>query len=113
MELKVIRRTRRKLRVRSKVFGTANRPRLSVFKSGMHIYAQLIDDKAEKTIVSASDLKMKKGTKSVVAELVGQELAKKAIAKKVKEVTFDRNGFAYHGRIKALAEGARKGGLVF
>ncbi len=113
MEIKAKRRIQRKKRVRAKIFGTALRPRLSVFKSTMHIYAQLIDDDKQKTIVAASDLKIKEGKRTEIAGKVGEELAKKAIAKKIKKVTFDKNGFAYHGRIKALAEGARKGGLEF
>ncbi len=113
METKAKRRIQRKARVRSKVYGIAARPRLSVFKSGVHIYAQLIDDDKQKTLASASDLKMKNGKKVETAEKVGEELAKKAVALKIKKATFDRNGFAYHGRIKALADGARKGGLEF
>lgn len=113
MEIKAKRRAQRKARVRSKVFGTASRPRLSVFKSSMHIYGQLIDDEKQKTLVSASDLKIKTGKKTELAEKVGIDLAKTALTKKIKKVIFDRNGFRYHGRVKALAEGARKGGLEF
>lgn len=107
---------KRKKRIRAKIFGTAKRPRLSVFRSNTHIYGQVIDDEKGATLTSLSDLKIKKaGTmnKVQVAGLVGEGLAKAALAKKVKKVTFDRNGFIYHGRIKALAEGARKGGLEF
>lgn len=93
--------------------GSAQRPRLAVFKSSQHIYAQIIDDGKGLTIVAASDLAMKTGTKKEKAELVGQDLAKKALGKKVKLIVFDRGGFRYHGRIQALAEGARKGGLEF
>jgi len=118
MEIKAKRYKQRKARVRSRVVGTATRPRLSVYKSSTHIYGQLIDDDKQATIVSASDLnkkgKSQKALKKVEsAEKVGEELAKKALAKKVKKVTFDRNGFKFHGRVKALAEGARKGGLEF
>jgi len=113
METKVKRRIQRKARVRAKVFGTEARPRLTVFKSNMHIYGQIIDDNKQKTAVAFSDLKVKTGKKLEKAEVVGEELAKKAIAKKIKKVTFDRNGFKFHGRVKALAEGARKGGLEF
>lgn len=113
METKVKRRLQRKRRVRAKVFGTADRPRLTVFKSGMHIYAQIVNDEIGKTIASANDFKLKKAPKSEVAALVGEELAKKAVAKKVKKVSFDRNGYIFHGRIKSLADGARKGGLEF
>lgn len=101
------------MRVKGKVFGSEKMPRLSVFKSGVHIYGQLIDDIKQITLAAASDLKVKTGKKTEKAEMVGEELAKKAIAKKIKKVAFDRNGFRYHGRIKALAEGARKGGLEF
>jgi large subunit ribosomal protein L18 len=113
MELKAKRYKQRKARVRAKVTGTASRPRFSVFKSASHIYGQLIDDDKQKTLVASSDLKIKTGKKTEKAAKVGEDLAKKALAKKIKKVTFDRNGFIYHGRVKALAEGARKGGLEF
>ncbi len=102
-------------RIRAKIAGTAKRPRLSVFRSNKHIFLQLIDDSKGKTIVSASDLKMKKdkATKSEIAKEVGRELAKSAKAKKIKEAVFDRGGYRYHGRIKASAEGAREEGLQF
>jgi large subunit ribosomal protein L18 len=113
MEIKTKRWLQRKRRVRAKAFGTAERPRLSVFKSTIHIYAQLIDDESQKTLAASSDLKLKRAKGMEMAEKVGEELAKAAVAKKIKKVVFDRNGFPYHGRIKALAEGARKGGLEF
>ena len=113
MDTKAKRRIQRKARIRSRIFGTSDRPRLTVFKSLTHIYAQIIDDVKQVTLVSANDLKQKAGKKVDTATKVGEELAKAALAAKVKKVTFDRNGFAYHGRIKALAEGARKGGLEF
>ena len=113
MELKAKRYDQRKRRVRAKVSGTAARPRLSVYKSTVHIYGQLIDDDKQVTLAAMSDLKVKTGKKVEKAEKVGEELAKLALAKKIKKVTFDRNGFRYHGRVKALAEGARKGGLEF
>lgn len=116
MNTKEKRHIRRKLRVRSKIFGTGKRPRLSVYKSSTHIYGQVIDDEKGITIVAASDLDLKraeKTTKTETATLVGEALAKKAVAKKIKKVVFDRNGFKFHGRVKALAEGARKGGLIF
>ncbi len=116
IQLKSKRYERRKTSVRSKIIGTSDRPRLSVFRSNSHIYGQLIDDIKAVTLASFSDLKLKKSdkmTKSQVAESVGEELAKLGVAKKVKKVIFDRNGFIYHGRIKALADGARKGGLDF
>ena len=91
------------------------RSRLSVFRSNSHIYAQIINDEKAVTLVACSDLKIKKGTmkKVELAAQVGEEVAKLALAKKIKTVVFDRNGFMYHGRIKAVAEGARKGGLQF
>lgn len=113
MEIKAKRYLQRKNRVRSRVSGTEARPRLTIYKSNTHIYGQLIDDASQKTVVSASDLKTKSGKKTDMASAVGEELAKKAIAKKVKKVVFDRNGYRYHGRVKALADGARKGGLEF
>lgn len=114
IELKAKRYSNRKTRVRAKIIGTADRPRLSVFRSSVHIYAQIINDNIGKTLVSASDLGLKeKGKKTEIAEKVGEALAKKAVAKKIKKIVFDRNGFKFHGRVKALAEGARKGGLEF
>lgn len=111
-------KTRRKIRVRAKIKGTVGRPRLSVFRSHRYIYAQLIDDEKGKTLVASdeADLKKEKGKKLAKMErarLVGQALAKKALQKKIKAVVFDRGSFRYHGRVKALAEGAREGGLVF
>lgn len=105
-------REKRKLRVRSKVFGTKDKPRFSVFRSLKHIYAQLIDDRAGKTVAYAQS-KDGKGTKSEQAFELGKELAKIAVEKKIKEVVFDRNGYRYHGRVKSLADGAREGGLKF
>jgi large subunit ribosomal protein L18 len=90
------------------------RPRLSVFKANRHIYAQLIDDNAGKTLAAASSLEIKsKAKKTDIAKEVGKLVATKAMARNIKAVKFDRGGFAYHGRIKALAEGAREGGLEF
>lgn len=108
-------RKRRHLRIRAKIKGTANMPRLSVFKSSQHIYAQLIDDDLNgKTLISASSLELKKaGQPLEAAGEVGKLIAKKARAKKIEKVVFDRSGFKYHGRIKALAEAARKAGLKF
>jgi len=107
-------RTRRKARIRAKINGTAKRPRLVVFRSLSNNYAQLINDEDGKVIAESSDLKAKgKGTKTERAKQVGTEIAKKAQEKKVKEVVFDRNGYKYHGRVKALADGAREGGLKF
>jgi large subunit ribosomal protein L18 len=111
---KRIKREIRHKRVRSRVSGVAERPRLAVFKANQHIYAQLIDDSAGQTLVSASTLEIKtKGKKSDLAKEVGKMIASKALAKNIKAVKFDRGGFAYHGRVKALAEGAREGGLEF
>lgn len=109
---KLLRKQKHK-KIRKKVSGTVERPRLAVFKSSQHIYAQIIDDGKGVTLAAASDLGIKTGTKKEKAELVGQEVAKMASAKKVKQVVFDRGGFKYHGRIVALATGARKGGLEF
>lgn len=112
-------RARRHARVRAKVSGTAARPRLNVFRSLTHIYAQVIDDETGVTLASASsldaelrgDLEGKK--KAEQAALVGKAVASRAQAKGIKAVVFDRGGYLYHGRIKALAEGARAGGLEF
>lgn len=93
------------------------RLRLAVFRSNLHLYAQIIDDQARRTLVAASDQEIKQGkeklTKTQVAEKVGQLLAQKALTKKIKKVYFDRRDYLYHGRVKALAEAARKGGLEF
>lgn len=100
--------------MRKKIFGTKTRPRLSVFRSNKHIYAQMIDDDIGKTLISASDSKMdKKVNKSQMAYQVGKKLAEKARKFKIKAVVFDRGGFLYHGRIAELAKGAREGGLKF
>lgn len=106
-------RLRRKARVRSQISGTTDIPRLSVFRSATHIYAQLIDDTSGKILVSASDLKAKKWTKVEKAISVGTEIAKAAKDKKISSIVFDRGGFAYHGRVKALADAAREGWLQF
>ena len=111
---KNLKRVIRNKRVRSRVSGEAERPRLAVFKSNSHIYVQLIDDNAGKTVLAASSAEVKtKLKKSDAAKEVGKMIAAKALAKNIKAVKFDRGGFAYHGRIKALAEGAREGGLEF
>jgi large subunit ribosomal protein L18 len=108
-------RDRRRKRIRSKISGTSSRPRLSVYKSNSYIYAQLIDDATGITIASASsmDTKGKKANKTESSRLVGSEIAKVAKSKNVSKVVFDRGGFIYTGRIKALADGAREGGLEF
>jgi large subunit ribosomal protein L18 len=107
---------RRHRRIRAKVIGTKDRPRLSVFRSNQHICVQLIDDEKGKTLVSVSDLKVekKKGlTKTEIAKEVGKLIAKKALEKKIEKVVFDRGGYKYHGRVKAIAETARQQGLLF
>lgn len=94
--------------------GTSTMPRLCVFRSNANIYAQIIDDTTGTTLVATSDLKLKKkGTKSENAKKVGEDIAKLALAKKIEAVVFDRAGFAYHGRVKALADAAREAGLKF
>jgi len=112
---KVNNKMRRKNRVRSKITGTKDRPRLSVFKSNRFMYAQLINDKEAKTILGVSEkhLKEKLTGKSARAKAVGVLLAKKAIEKKVKKVIFDKGSYAYHGRVSEVAKGAREGGLEF
>ncbi|MFA5947362.1 MAG: 50S ribosomal protein L18 [Candidatus Gracilibacteria bacterium] len=108
------RRSRRKMRVRAKVRGDNACPRLSVFKSIKFSYAQLINDEKNETLCGSSNIKAKaKGTKMEQAKQVGIDIAKKAEEKNIKKVVFDRNGYQYHGRIKAIAEGAREGGLQF
>jgi len=112
--LKRKKRLRNKARIRKRIYGSSDVPRLCVFKSTKHIYAQLIDDTKELTLYSESSLRLKASGKPVdIAHQVGQELAQKALEKKIKSVVFDRSGFIYHGRVKALADGAREGGLKF
>lgn len=112
-------RARRHSRIRKKVSGTTDRPRLSVHRSLNHIYAQIIDDSHSSTLVAAStldkDLKSETGHKGNVtmAKKVGELVAKKAVSKGIKKVVFDRSGYLYHGRVKALADGAREAGLEF
>ncbi len=110
---KLQQRKRRQNRIRSRVVGTAARPRLSVHRSLTSIYAQLIDDSTGAVLASSSSLKDKKGSTVEAAKKVGADLAKKAKAKKIETCVFDRSGFLYHGRVKALADGARDGGLKF
>lgn len=104
---------RRGNRIRAKVVGTADKPRLAVFRSAAHVQAQLIDDTKGTTLVAMHDLKDMKGTKMERAEVVGKQLAVAAKAKGITTVVFDRGGFLYAGRVKALADAARAGGLVF
>ena len=111
---KQIKRKKIHRKIRMRIMGTKLRPRLSVFKSAQHIYAQLIDDEVGKVLISASDVKAKtKGKKVDHAMEIGKLIAKEALAKKIEKVVFDRGGFVYHGRIKAVADGAREGGLKF
>ena len=110
---KLEKRIRLKKKIRTKIYGTSNTPRLSIFRSNNYIYAQLIDDSKGITIVSSSDMEMKTGTKTDRSVAVGTNVAKEAIAKGIKSCVFDRNGFKYTGRVKALADSARKGGLKF
>jgi len=130
-EIKHQRRYRRHKRIRAKVFGTARRPRLCIFRSAKHIYAQLIDDKKGRIIDTASDLELKgkkknkkvknqkkkeevvRTGKAAIAYQVGKLITAKALKKKIEKVVFDRGGYKYHGRVKAVAEGAREGGLKF
>lgn len=106
-------RDRRHRRIRAKVAGTSERPRLAIFKSLSFIYAQLIDDTKGTTLVSASDMGLKGKTKTERAKLAGEALAKAAKAKGIASVVFDRGGFIYTGRVRAIADGAREGGLTF
>ncbi|MFN2397390.1 MAG: 50S ribosomal protein L18 [Gemmatimonadaceae bacterium] len=106
-------RYRRHLRVRKKVAGSAERPRLVVFRSVKHIYAQIVDDVNNKTILTVSDLAITSGKKSERSLAVGKELAARAKESGITRVVFDRAGYKYHGRVKAVADGAREGGLEF
>ena len=110
---KAEKRIRLKKKIRTKILGTAKIPRLSVFRSNNYMYAQIIDDINNVTIVSSSDLKAKSGTKTERSKNVGVEVAQKAMGKGIKSCVFDRNGFKYTGRIKALADSARVAGLKF
>lgn len=110
---KVQKRFRVKHRIRAKVSGTSERPRLAVFKSNSRIYTQLIDDVAGKTLASASDIKIEKGSPMERSKEVGKTIALNAKNAGITKVVFDRGGFKYTGRIKQLAEGAREGGLIF
>jgi large subunit ribosomal protein L18 len=117
--LKAVRRRRRKLRVRKRVFGTVERPRLTVFRSHKNIYAQIVDDLAGRTLTAASTMEEPLrstgayGGNKAAAAAVGARLAQKAVEAGIKRIVFDRNGYAYHGRVKEVADAARKGGLEF
>jgi len=119
MNIKKQSRLKRKKRIRKNIFGTQGKPRLSVFRSARQIYAQIIDDTDGRTLVSASSLEKKVkeqpkfGNKIEVANFIGKLVAERAIEKGLKEVVFDRNGFLYHGRVRAVSEGARDAGLKF
>jgi large subunit ribosomal protein L18 len=119
MGSKLTGRERRKLRIRSRITGTSERPRLSVYRSGRHIYAQVVLDSEGRTLAAASTLSRDlKGTleeddKSDAARKVGALIAKMCLAKNIEKVVFDRNGYLFHGRVKALAEAAREAGLSF
>lgn len=110
-------RVKRHLRVRKKISGTAQRPRLAVYRSEKNIYAQVIDDVAQITLVSASSIdkafEQKLGSNKEAAKLVGKMIAERALEKGIDEVVFDRGGYVYHGRVQNLAEGAREAGLKF
>lgn len=114
MTTKTDRRSKIKLRIRGKISGTAERPRLTVFRSNKQIYAQVVDDIAGKTLAAASSLKLTdKAPKKEIAAKVGEMIAKTAQEAGITSVVFDRNGYLYHGRVKELADAARKGGLKF
>ena len=116
-ESRNVMRKARHTRIRQEIHGTTAVPRLNVFRSNTNIFAQIIDDEEAKTLVSAStldkDLKIAKGSNTLAATKVGEAIAKKAVKLKIKKVVFDRGGYLYHGRVKALAEAARENGLEF
>ncbi len=110
---KIARRQKIKSRIRGKISGTPERPRLSVFRSNKGIYAQVIDDLNGRTLASASSRGLEGGTKTEVSGRVGEAIGRKALELGIETVVFDRNGYLFHGRVKSLAEGARKAGLKF
>ena len=113
MITKIERRTKIKYRVRNKISGTAEKPRMSVFRSNKQIYVQVIDDNQGKTLVAASSLTLEPCSKSEQAAKVGELIAQKALAAGITTVVFDRNGYLYHGRVKQVADAARNAGLQF
>lgn len=119
MAMQIVGRERRKMRIRQKMSGTKDRPRLSVFRSAKHIYAQVVDDAAGVTVAHASTLsrnvraETSEAKKLDAAKSVGETIAKALLAKGIDKVVFDRNGYLYHGRVRALADAARKAGLKF
>jgi large subunit ribosomal protein L18 len=116
---KQVRRHRRQLRVRRKMLGTSQRPRLAVFRSSKHLYAQVIDDMTGQTLAAASTMEpdvrsqLKSGGNKQAAELIGKRLAERALAQGISQIAFDRRHYKYHGRVQALADAARKAGLQF
>lgn len=110
---KIQRRNKIKTRIRGRISGTAERPRMTVFRSNKQIYVQLVDDLAGKTLCAASSRGIAEGDKSAIAAKVGEEIARKAQEAGITTVVFDRNGYLFHGRVKSLAAAARKGGLKF
>ena len=113
LNTKIAKRKRKHARIRARVSGTMERPRIAVFLSNRYVYAQLIDDEKETTVASSSSLKMKGTSLVEKAKRVGQEIAAKAKEKGIRKAVFDRGGFLYSGKVKAIAEGAREGGLIF
>ena len=113
MVSKIARRNKIKTRIRGKITGTSERPRMSVFRSNKGIYVQIIDDLAGNTLVASSSKGLEGGTKTEVAAKVGADIAKKAMEKGITTVVFDRNGYLFHGRVKSLADAAREAGLKF
>jgi large subunit ribosomal protein L18 len=113
MLVKGVRRQKIRYRIRKSIIGTAERPRLSVFRSNKDIYVQLIDDSQSHTIAAATSKTNKTGNKVEQAKRVGAEIAEKALAAGISTVVFDRGGYLYHGRVKAISDGAREGGLKF
>ena len=113
MVSKIARRNKIKTRIRGKISGTPERPRMSVFRSNKGIYVQIIDDLAGNTLVASSSKGLEGGTKSEIAAKVGADIAKKAMDKGITQVVFDRNGYLFHGRVKSLADAAREAGLKF
>jgi large subunit ribosomal protein L18 len=113
--VKEVSRQKKKARIRSKLAGSTERPRLCIFRSSKHIYAQVIDDATGTTLVAASTLDVDglKNANKDTAAAIGKEIAKRAMEKNIKAVVFDRNGYLYHGRVKAIADGAREAGLEF
>lgn len=110
---KAERRNKIKARIRGKISGTAQRPRMTVFRSNKQIYVQLVDDLQGATLAAASSKGIEEGTKTEIAAKVGKAIAEKALAKGIETVVFDRNGYLFHGRVKSLADAAREGGLKF